>query len=128
MSRNYWTVQSIDSGDVWSNYATIPRPNENFAIGVTSTLIQNQLSNGSLGFVLPETKYMNDQLQFIWYSDTGGTIKSQIEGYVQAGTRFKIIDHLSSEYIGRFTQVTPVWITGIADEFDITAIFTRESD
>ena len=55
MARNYWTIQTQDSGDVWSNYSTIPRPNENFAVGTTGTLIQNQLSNGSLGFVLPKS-------------------------------------------------------------------------
>ena len=127
-TRNTWSIYEQDSADVWTLSDTIPRPNENFTISTTSTLINNQLANGSLAFVLPETKYKNDQLEFIWYADTDGTIKSQIEGYVQLGTRFKIIDHLSSEYIGRFTQVSPVWISGISNEFDITAIFTRESD
>lgn len=128
MSRTYdWTLKTQDSGDVWTAYGNLPRPNESFPVGIVGTLIRNQLINGQNSFVQPSNKYNYDDLQFIWYSDTGGTLKDTIEGYVKNATRFKITDHLSNEYVGRFVQVTPIWISGISDEFDITAIFTRET-
>ena len=126
--RSYWTIQTNDSGDVWSNYGTIPRPNDNFPLGTTGTLIPQQLANGGLAAIQPENKYNYEPLQFVWYADTDAVIKAQIESYVKLATRFKIIDHLANEYVGIFTQVMPIWISGISDEFDISATFWRESD
>lgn len=127
MRTEDWSVSTIDSGDVWTQIDTLARPNEALPLGSTGTLIQNQLADASMVYIIPETKFNYDQLQLIWYADNTGAIKTQIEGYVQNATRLKLIDQNAVEYVGYFIQVTPVWLTGISDEYDIASLFLREN-
>lgn len=129
MGRTFdWLISEENSGNVWTQTDTLPRPNDDLTLGVTSTITRTPLADGSLATIIPETKYNYENLQFIWYNDTDGSIMSQIVDYVKAGTRIKITDHNSDYYIGYFLGVSPVWISGKTTTYDVSAIFCREND
>ena len=102
MSRTTWTIQTKPAGS-WVAGGTIYRPNENLSIQKASTQSAVPLADGSMAYITPSTKYLDRTLVFVWlYLD--GTMKTQVEGYVNNQTNVKIIDHLSYEYIGRFVS------------------------
>jgi len=80
MSRSYWSVEIRESGNTWVATTSLPRPNDNLTLGLTSNQNTIKLADGSKGSIIPETKYLKNNLDFIWYEDTGGTsIKDVIE-------------------------------------------------
>jgi len=126
MARTYWNIY-IYSGGSWVADGQIPVPNDTLDLGLTSTLQKIQLADGDQAFIVPETKYNKDNLTFIWRNDTDGSIKSKIESYVQNNTKVKIVDSLSNEHIGRFTNIRSHWIVGIETTYDIEAEFVYEN-
>jgi len=122
MSRSSWNIYELESGDTWALTDTIYRPNENTTMPILSTQQKVQLADGSYGFMSPETKYVREPIEFIWtYVDD--TFKTKIENYVKNATYIKIVDHNSAEYIGRFISVQRIWLTGVDDTYDFSAVF-----
>ena len=73
----------------------------------------------------PSRKYNNEDIVFIWYYDDG-TIKTQIEGYIESQNDLKITDDLSNIYYGRFVSATINRTVGDDTvHYDIQAIFQR---
>lgn len=127
MSRNTWTMYtSTDNGESWDSDGTIYRPNESLTLGIISTLQTVALANGDQGFITPETKYNRDGLTFRWLGiDEGDSLISKIDNYVINQNYCKIVDHNAAEYIGKFSAVRRVWLSGIEDSYDIEANFVR---
>jgi len=122
MSRSTWVLQTKSAG-VWGGTTTIYRPNDSFSINKVSTQTTVQLAAGGEAYVTPETAYIDDAIQWVWYYDTG-TIKAQIQGYIDAQTDIKITDHNSYDYVGRFVSVSSTWIVGLSsNRYDVKATF-----
>lgn len=125
MGRHYWNVQK-KVGGVWTADGQIARPNDNTRIPTVSTQTKVQLADGDNAFVTPNTKYRRDPINWIWYADKDGTIKTKIEGYIENRNDVKITDDLGNDFIGRFISIEPVRRVGTADEkYDIVAVFER---
>jgi len=128
MSRLTWNIFTEGSGDLWDADGTIYRPNENLEIDITSTQVKKRLADGSNAFVNPETKSIKEPIEFIWLELTGtdyNNLRAKIKAYVDAGTKVKITDHNSVDYIGRFLNIKRVWISGVEDTEDLQSIFER---
>lgn len=124
MARGTWQVQ-VKTAGVWGSDGTISPPNDSYQIEKISTQTTVQLADGSQAFITPSTKYIDSPINFTWYEDDSGVIKTKIEGYINNQNDVKIIDDLSNEYIGRFTSIIPMRIHGLSEEtYDIQAIFT----
>ncbi len=127
MARTGWITQ-IKSGGSWIADGTIFRPNDNLSIPKTSTQNSMPLSDGSLAFISPSTKFIDDPMVFTWFWEDG-TTKSKVEAYIENQNDVKIIDHDSNEYIGRFVSIDSVQIVGEdPDVYDIKASFVIMPD
>ena len=120
----YWNIYIYGSAGEWESDGTIRKPNDNLSLNVTSTQTKVVLADGSNAFVNPEVLYTKDSLNFIWMEDDGD-LKAQIESYIANGDYIKIVSETAGDFIGRFTSVSVVWLKGVADTFDISAIFER---
>ena len=128
MSRTSWNVYTQVSGSTYSADGTIYRPNNNVEITKTSTQQKIQLANGDNAFVNPETKSLKNAITFEWLelSDSDfNNLRAKIIAYMDAGTKIKITDHNSVDYIGRFINCTQVWISGVDDTEDLSATFEQ---
>lgn len=115
-------------GAVWQEETALPRPHADLSKKTLSTQMKVKLADGSFGFLNPETNYTKEVLNLFWKSNDG-TVKTQIEGYIENKNSIKIIDHLSNVYIGRFISVEANWLVGRApDVYDINTIFELISD
>lgn len=126
--RGTWTIQTKESGDAWASTDTIAPPNDNLVIRKITTQVKIKGADGDNLFMTPSTKYTDEPLVWVWYEDTDGTIKDQVEGYVEAQTDLKIIDDLNNEWIGRFISVDSTRIVGFAtadDKYDVRAVFEQ---
>ena len=123
MARTTWQIYKKITG-VWTLEGSgLYRPNDDLNIQKTSTQQKVVLANGSNAYVTPTTKYLDQILRFIWYWDDG-TIKAQVEGYINNQNDLKIIDHDSNVYVGRFISINSVQFIGEdPDKYDITAEF-----
>jgi len=125
--RGTWAVYK-KVGVYWIRDGSIYRPNEDMQLPKTSTQVRMQLADGSKAFVTPSTLYLNQQLTMIWKYDTG-TMKSKIETYITNQNDIKILDHLGTEYIGRFISVeSGLYVGTEPDTFDVKAMFERMAD
>jgi len=123
VARGNWNIFYEDSGGTWVADGTISPPNENLDIGRKTTKIEKKLVTGDIAHMTPEVKYVKEELVFRWLLDNG-TIKTKIETYLQDQLHIKIIDSNADEYIGYFTNIRRVWISGTeSDEYDIDATF-----
>lgn len=126
MSRNTWTVEILESNNVYSSDGTIYRPNEDLEIQLNSTHNKIILADGSFAFVTPENKSNKGQLTFVWYNiDDSDGIISKIENYIDNGDIIRITTHLSHTYTGKFIYLTKTHLTGIEDTFDIQTQFDQ---
>ena len=124
MSRTGWAISKKVTGS-WTSDGTIYRPNDNLQNETVSTQQAFPLSDGSNAYVTPETKYIEQRLQFTWFWDDG-TIKTQVEGYITNQNDLKITDHDGNLYIGRFVGINSSQYVGEdPDRYDLTAIFER---
>jgi len=111
---------------VWGANSTINIPNNDFVINKVSTQTKMGLADGNNAFITPSNKYNNEDVVFMWYYDDG-TIKTQVEGYIESQNDLKITDDLSKIYYGNFTSVTINRTVGDdSTHYDIQAIFTRK--
>lgn len=124
MARTYWNVYIKNSGGSWVLDTTIPRPNDALNFSMMSTQERIKLIDGSNAFYTPTTKYNDEDVSFIWYEDEDGSIKDQIEEYISDNEYLKIVDHNSANYIGKFTSLRSVWLSGVTDRYDLDATFT----
>ncbi len=84
-----------------------------------------QLANGNRAFIMPDTKYNDEDLVFAWYFDDG-TVKSLLEGYIESGNDLRITDQDGNIYYGRFINIEALWIVGLDDDkYDIRGVFTQ---
>ena len=121
----YWTVYIYGSAGDWEASTAIRRPNDNLTVELESTQQKVQLADGSFTYINPETKSMKQPLTFLWLFDDG-TLKTQLETYVNNSDYLKIVTHSGETFIGRFLNVSRVWLTGIGtDTYDITATFEQ---
>lgn len=121
--RSTWNVEKKTGGS-WSSDGTIYRPNANITLSKLSTQTKTRLANGDNAFMTPATKKSDEPLNFIWYADDG-TMKNKVQTYIDNQSDIKIIDHNSTEYVGRFTSIDVSWVVGIEDEYDINCVFER---
>ena len=118
-----WSIYIEDSGGSWVADTAINRPNEDLILNRTSTQTKVNLANGDEAYITPSTKYRKEPMKLVWLYDDG-TIKSQIEGYVENQDYIKITDHNAVDYIGRFISVNSTWLVGVdTDKYDVEAMF-----
>jgi len=127
MARNTWSMStSTNNGSTWTSDGTIYRPNEALTLSLAGTQQTLNLADGSLAYLIPETKYHKGDVTFRWlsiaYSDG---LRTKIENYVINQNYCKITDHNSNTLIGRFMSVRQVWLTGLEDTYDIEANFLQ---
>jgi len=126
--RQSWSIYIEASGDQWDADGTIYRPNDDLDINVISTQTKTKLADGSNAFVNPETKSVKEPIRLLWLELTDSdynNLRAKIQAYIDAGTKVKIVDHNSDEYIGRFLNVRRIWLVGIEDTEDLEAVFER---
>lgn len=127
MSRNSWNVFVLESGNVWTLDSSIFVPNntEGLDFEEVSTQIETTMIDGSKGYVTPENKYSKLPLNFSWYQVTQSFCE-QVRNYQRNGDSLKIVTGISGrDFIGRFTSVRPMWLTGHEDLYDLEAVFTQ---
>jgi len=123
MARTNWSVYTRESGETWVVDGTIPAPNEDLSLPIISTQIKSKTADGDNLFITPSTKYVKEQMEFIWLGDDG-TIKDTVSLYIQNGTHLKITDSNGNSYIGKFISIEPIWLVGISpDEYTVRAVF-----
>lgn len=111
MAKGSWNVYTW-SGSEWVADGTIYVPNADLSQPKEATLTINNLIDGSEGIVIPSTKYKEGILTFLW-GDIDNTFKEKIDGYIENATLVKIETGIhSTDFIGRFLNVTPAWIVG----------------
>lgn len=126
MARGTWAIYSKDTGS-WVSDGTIYRPNEDVPLSTKSTMTSVALVDGDEGYVIPVVKSLKQPINFKWnYMDTA--FKTKLETYVDLATPLKIIDHNAVEYVGRFMNVDPQWLSGVVDDdgedvYNISATF-----
>ena len=119
-----WNVYVQSSGEVWTLDGTISRPQESMEMERVSTQQQSILITGDTSFMTPETKTLLSPVTFVWY-EQAEALKTQLEEYMTSNDYIKITTHIAKTFIGRFTSVRPMWLTGRdGDFYDIFATFT----
>lgn len=117
-----WSIYTWN-GTIWVSDGTIPRPNSSMQIPMLSTQVRLQLMDGSDAYQSPETKSSKQSLVMNWVQQDHDFVE-QLRGYIEDNEYLKIVTHISGEeYIGRFIAVTPTWLVGVEDEFEIEATF-----
>ena len=125
-----WVIYD-DSGSAssWEEDGTIPRPNADTGISVSTTMIEVPLGNGDFAYLSPSTKYKSEPIVFFW-ANQGETFKNKIESYIENNTYLKIETHVSGvSFIGKFSAIQSSWLSGVVDSdgndiYDISAVFT----
>lgn len=129
MSRNSWSVYSLESGDVWvlTDSIYVPNNTSGLVFEEVSTQSETVLLDGSKGYVTPETKYTKQPLTFEWYEVSLDFVE-QIRDLQRANESLKIVTGVSGrDFIGRFTSVRPTWLTGQEALYDLECTFTLMS-
>ena len=125
MARSTWQVYKMvhDAVPDWKPDGTIYRPNDIFVISKVSTQTKTQRADGQNSYTVPATKYIDNNLTFVWYFDDD-TMRSKIETYIEDHQEIKIVAHNDVEYKGRFISITPNWLVGYElNKYDIQAVF-----
>lgn len=124
-TRNTWSIYTLESGDVWVLDGTIYIPNNSDGLTMqeVSTQVKTQLIDGSPGFITPEVTYVSQPLTFEW-EQIEQTFMEQIRTYQRNQESLKIVTDISGrEFIGRFIDVTPLWLTNQENLYHVTATF-----
>lgn len=125
MSRTTWAIYVLQSGNTWGADGTLYVPNnpEGLIFGMNATQQRVELADGSLAFIRPETLYQKQPLTFSWF-EMDVTFITKIQSYIVNGTTLKIVTNVGGrEYIGRFIDFKPTWVTGEVDVYDLEALF-----
>lgn len=121
MAGSTWDIYKYTSS--WVADGTIPRPNEDLVQETISTQQRIKLADGSLAFFTPEIKTEKQVIVLSWVYQTK-SLKDKIETYMTNIEYLKIVTHVSGlEFIGRFTVISPRWLVGVEDTWDIQATF-----
>lgn len=127
MSRTNWSIYVLQSGGTWADDGTIYVPNnpQGLLFPELSTQQKVKLADGSNAFIRPETFYEKMPLTLIWINvDVDFVVK--IQDYLRGSETVKIVTNISGrEYIGRFIDFQPTWITGDTDVYDLEVTFER---
>jgi len=120
MSISYWDIYTLNSDNVtYTLDGNIPRPNQDMETTSVSTRQKVALANGSSGFVSPETKSVKQPFT-MYFADTTSALRSKIQGYIDSDDRVKIVTHTGEQFIGKFSDMKRVWLTGVEpDSYDI---------
>jgi len=125
-TRNSWNIYEHSSGDEYIADGTIYVPNSDLPMGKSSRLQSVVLADGSIGTMIPSTKYFNNILNLTWQNiDDADAIIDKIETYVENATYIKITTTLAEDLIGTFIDISKTHLVGMDDTFDITATFLR---
>ena len=123
--RSSWQVYKMvhDAVPDWKPDGTIYRPNDIFVINKVSTQSKAQRADGQNSYTTPTTKYIDENLTFVWYYDDA-TMRNKIDSYIEDHQEVKIVDHNSVEYKGRFISISPIWLVGYSlNKYDVQAVF-----
>ena len=102
-----WAVKTL-VGAVWTVAAAIPAPNEQFSEKTVSTMVKTTLADGSIGRIIPPTKYNKQPLRWAFRYQT--SVKARFEGYVESATGLQVTTHTTQVFEGRMTAVDAQWI------------------
>lgn len=120
-----WTIEIENSAGGFDSDGSIPRPNQDMQLKITSTQQKVSLANGGMAFINPEVKRLKESFDMYWV-ETTSTFRTQIEDYIINGDKVKITTHTGETFIGRFLGMSRVWFTGVApDAFDVGVSFER---
>ena len=121
-----WNIYVYNTNTLaWDADGTIPRPQADLPDEVTSTQQEITLAEGDVAFIMPETKSKKQPLLFSWF-EQDETFKNKIKAYIVDGDYIKIVTHLAGlEYIGRFIALSPTWLVGMTDAWNVDATFVQ---
>jgi hypothetical protein len=112
-----WKIYVKDSNDDWALDETIQRPNDNMDTSIVSTQQKIELADGSLGFIILETKYVNKSFT-MFFADTTSAFRTLMTNYIQNNTYIKLVAHTDEYFIGYFTEMVRVWLCGMENTYD----------
>ncbi len=89
-----------------SNY--IPNPNAvPIESPVRSTQIVVELAAGGRGFVTPETKYVDEPVQFSWQFQSGMVLSEKLKDICRQNTFFKAVSDVpDKQWVGKITDIS----------------------
>ncbi len=123
MPRTSWLIEKNVNGS-WINDGTIYAPNDSMNLDTTANMSENQLADGSKAFLTPEVKYLDDPISMTWLGlDYSDGIITKLRNYVKNLDYLRITDSKGETYIGKFTNIRRVWLSGIDDTIDIETTF-----
>jgi hypothetical protein len=118
-----WSIAYEQSSGLWANDTAIPRPNDDIETQYISTQVKIRLASGSDGYVIPQNKRATESFTML-FKNTTSAFRTQIQGYMYDGDTVRIITHTGEQFIGRFINMSRVWVVGTEpDEFDVTVTF-----
>ena len=126
-NRTKWSVDIWDAVNlVWSNGASnIYAPNANMPEEYMSSQMKYNMSNGSLGYIIPEVPYKRQPITFQWLELLStDAIIANVKSWVQAGTLLRINTADGQQWIGNFTNASRIWLTNDVS-YDLQAVFER---
>ena len=122
---SYWVIEVQYSNNSWHVDGQIPRPNENLELETISTETTVKLANGGEANVTPEVRSLKQPFNMTWI-DASSSFRTQIANYIDNRETVRITTHLGETFIGRFTSIKRVWLTGVSpDQIDIQITFKR---
>jgi histidinol phosphatase-like enzyme len=112
----------------WSEITTpyIPNPNSvPIETNLVSTRIEEELADGSMGYITPETKYKYDPVQFTWQTGvgassmhSGSTIAVKMQQLARDDVKFKIIPHMpDKQWVGKIKSVSEKLILSQLEDY-----------
>lgn len=125
MARSTWAVYILQSGNNWvfDFNMDVPNNDDGLIFAEISTQQKIKLADGSNAFIRPETFYEKLPLVFEWIEETVSFIE-QIRDYQRNGDTLKIVtSYAGREFIGRFIEVKPLWVSGSVGVYDLEATF-----
>jgi hypothetical protein len=114
-----WSIYILESNSSYTDDGYIPRPNQDLETSRVSTQQQIRMADGSNSYVTPEVKSLKDPIQ-MFFADVSTSLITKINNYIDNGDTVKIVTHTGEEFIGYFTSIKRVWLTGVApDSYNI---------
>jgi hypothetical protein len=122
MSRTYWSIYVLGSGNTWVFDNYIPKNNTDFNESYISNTAKLALADGSSVFFTPEYKKKQSAIVFDWiYLDR--SFYDMILGYIDADEIVKIETDINGlVYTGKFISASISRMVGIDLEDDVNMI------
>ena len=123
MTRTAWLVYILSSANTWvlDSSGTFYTPNDNLELPKISTGVRTILADGTPATMSPENKSLDEAISFLWKA-VDLVFVDLIRSYIDASYMLKLDDGVD-QYIGKFVDVRPVWLTGQIGTYDIVANF-----